>query len=446
MRLLVALALLGLTTACGELIGVEDMDYVPPKVIALSALNCTTCAVRGDGSVWCWGANNHGQLGRSATENDGRPVQVELPEPASDVSVGQTHACAATKLGRVYCWGENFGGQTGAPRSSAPNEPFLVPGLENVARVSAGLFHSCALTTDRKLYCWGSNHAGQCGVPRVPAHAGQPDASGMCGFTTKEVADNEGSLILPPTLVSHFTLPVDEVMAQRNTTCARSDRELYCWGSNCGGGADPSHLGNDCSTGGQLAESPGSLCYRAEPTRVNATTQGLVDAFGMGHLSGFAVDLEGHLTAWGWGKEQLGIGEKTNGFVPPTPVVFEGLTSAPAVSAVYRTNGWHQLARVGGAHYSWGENTCGELGYGPEKKALGTAYPSAARASVVPSGVERVTSGQDFTCFSKGGKVFCFGREDYLGQPGVEPAFCGDEVWQGCPEPRLEPVPVELGN
>ena len=57
---------------------------------AISAGTGTACALVSDGSVWCWGANNHGELGDGATTDSDVPVHVKGVSSALAVQVGGT--------------------------------------------------------------------------------------------------------------------------------------------------------------------------------------------------------------------------------------------------------------------------------------------------------------------------------------------------------------------
>lgn len=50
---------------------------VMTDVVQTSLGSGHTCAVKIDGSLWCWGRNDHGQLGDGTTEGDGC---LELPD------------------------------------------------------------------------------------------------------------------------------------------------------------------------------------------------------------------------------------------------------------------------------------------------------------------------------------------------------------------------------
>jgi len=82
-----------------------------------------TCALLEDGSVWCWGANDRGQLGDGTTEDALVPVRAQLDTRAVDLSTGGATTCAADEEGVAWCWGANDHGQLGVE----PGEDALVP-------------------------------------------------------------------------------------------------------------------------------------------------------------------------------------------------------------------------------------------------------------------------------------------------------------------------------
>ena len=94
-----------------------------------------TCAVKGDGSLWCWGNNGNGQLGDGTVENqrnvptavldaDGQPLS-----QVTQVGMGESHTCALKNDGTVWCWGLNSVGQLGVPAATLgiSTKPIQVP-------------------------------------------------------------------------------------------------------------------------------------------------------------------------------------------------------------------------------------------------------------------------------------------------------------------------------
>ncbi|AKU95526.1 BNR repeat domain protein [Labilithrix luteola] len=70
--------------------------------------NFGTCARTSDGSVFCWGRNDYGQLGRPASEARLlTPTRVEGLPPVDEVQLGAVTACAIGSADRaLYCWGQ----------------------------------------------------------------------------------------------------------------------------------------------------------------------------------------------------------------------------------------------------------------------------------------------------------------------------------------------------
>ena len=79
----------------------------------------------------CWGNNDHGQVGDGTVSVGGQahaiptPV-VDLHEPVVSMARGASHTCAVTQSGGVYCWGLNDHGQLGDGTTTPRFVPTLV--------------------------------------------------------------------------------------------------------------------------------------------------------------------------------------------------------------------------------------------------------------------------------------------------------------------------------
>lgn len=95
---------------------------------AVSAGYAHNCVILGDGRITCWGSNLYGQLGPNAEAGvkPSPPVIVPLDEPAQKIFAGREHSCAIGESGRVYCWGRNEHGQLGNGESGS-SEPSPTP-------------------------------------------------------------------------------------------------------------------------------------------------------------------------------------------------------------------------------------------------------------------------------------------------------------------------------
>jgi alpha-tubulin suppressor-like RCC1 family protein len=112
---------LGDNYACGNT--PSGYCYTPQKVqlpssppVAISTGNATTCAVAADGSIYCWGNNDYGELGFGSLtpQTVGSPQLALTAQGATQIAVGYTHACAIVGSGyHIQCWGRNSQGELG---------------------------------------------------------------------------------------------------------------------------------------------------------------------------------------------------------------------------------------------------------------------------------------------------------------------------------------------
>jgi alpha-tubulin suppressor-like RCC1 family protein len=115
-----------------------------------------SCALMGDGSVYCWGANNLGQLGMGSRSPTITPVQVVGVQGAVALSAGAQHTCAILDDDTVRCWGANERGQLG---SGTPGEdgasPLVVGPLSGrPSQIGSTSTASCVLVGGN-VECWG---------------------------------------------------------------------------------------------------------------------------------------------------------------------------------------------------------------------------------------------------------------------------------------------------
>jgi len=140
-------------------------------------------AVKSDGSVWAWGANQSGQLGDGTTTNRSRPMQVPGLTGVVAVAIGWDHNLAVKSDGSVWTWGWNHYGQLGDGTTTDRSSPVQVPGLTGVVAVAAGSGHSLAVKSDGSVWAWGANDFGQLGDGTMSSRLSPVAVPGLTGVT-----------------------------------------------------------------------------------------------------------------------------------------------------------------------------------------------------------------------------------------------------------------------
>jgi len=93
------------------------------------------------------------------------PIQVTaLGASVAEVSLGSNHTCARKTDGTLWCWGLNDSGQLGDGTIGSNPLPEQVASLgSSVVQVALGFRQTCARKSDGTLWCWGGNLEGMLG-------------------------------------------------------------------------------------------------------------------------------------------------------------------------------------------------------------------------------------------------------------------------------------------
>lgn len=150
----------------------------------------STLAVKNDGTLWAWGSNFQGELGLIDTSNRSSPVQVGNLTNWRRVSISQTNTSFAIKTdGTLWAWGANDNGALGAGISTAlVSSPIQIGSLTNWKDISSG----AAVKTDGTLWTWGANRDGQLGQ-NTTVHRSSPVQVGSQSDWRTVHAYNNGS-------------------------------------------------------------------------------------------------------------------------------------------------------------------------------------------------------------------------------------------------------------
>lgn len=137
----------------------QTIDLGPWRAVA--AAQDSSCAIRADDVLMCWGENDDGELGLG--DNLTRMTPALVQPGILDASNNTFHGCAVTRTGVLACWGRNAEGQLGTGNLTPSNSPVATTGSDWV-RVSLGRFYSCAQRADASVWCTGENAEGNLGT------------------------------------------------------------------------------------------------------------------------------------------------------------------------------------------------------------------------------------------------------------------------------------------
>ncbi len=212
--------------------GDQQVPYRVPGfetgVTAVAAALQRTCAIK-NSALYCWGYNGNGELGlgTTVTDNNRNPTAMTLSPvlgfetTAFSIASNDRSSCAVKMNGSLYCWGWNNWGQLGIGTTVASAAPNLINGFDSgVGHSMSTVSHSCAIKASG-LHCWGYNGYGQLGqnnTTQITAPPGSPVVVTLqLGEAFVHVAGGGHN---------------DTVNAQSHS-CARTNlNRVFCWGYN----------------------------------------------------------------------------------------------------------------------------------------------------------------------------------------------------------------------
>jgi alpha-tubulin suppressor-like RCC1 family protein len=329
--------------------------------VALTVGTAFACALSTLGTVKCWGANQHAQLGIGATGDRGdEPGELGEALPLTElgsglravaIDAGYQHVCALLDEGSVKCWGDgelgalglgdkhNRGERPGEMGDALPPVP-LGTGRSALAISVAGR-HSCALLDDGSVKCWGSNESGELGLGDRETRGDEPG----------EMGDD-----LPRVDLGSERQAVSIAVGNRHACALLDDGSLKCWGANSWGSLG---LG-DTMTRGALPDQMGDA-LPAVPLGKDLAGAKLVVSDGTGLLF-----TDGAFECWGWnGYGQLGDGSRLARGDEPGELLDLVPVDLASMAVDLRAGwGWKCALLVNRTVKCWGINQTGQLGQG----------------------------------------------------------------------------------
>jgi alpha-tubulin suppressor-like RCC1 family protein len=268
-------------------------------------------AIKGDCTLWAWGANHCGSLGDNTTIHRSSPVQIPGTawcQVAAGDQVG--HAAAIKTDNTLWIWGQGICGALGLNDLLNRSSPTQIPGTQWCCIIIGNLL-TYALKTDGTLWAWGENANGQLG-----------DNTRIGRSSPVQIPGTQWSAIRPATT---------------GARALKSDGTLWSWGSN-GSGA----VGDNTKTN------------RSSPVQIPGTQWCRMST---GPLATYALKCDG--TLWTWGTPETITGTLANNCTidVSSPIQIPG-------TQWYRVDGRQRGATAllkNGELWGWGRTSSGEF-------------------------------------------------------------------------------------
>jgi alpha-tubulin suppressor-like RCC1 family protein len=138
--------------------------YGVSNIVSVAAGEAHTLALCEDGTVWAWGDDLFGQLGRGVGSGS-----TDVPAPCLvltqivAIAAGTIHCVALQDNGAVWAWGRGISGQLGNGGTADISVPTVLTNIDSVIAIAAGYDHTIALRADKTVWTWGADGAGQLG-------------------------------------------------------------------------------------------------------------------------------------------------------------------------------------------------------------------------------------------------------------------------------------------
>ena len=436
---------IGNGTSGGNVLVPTPVSSITGTAVSISTSSSATCALLDNNSVTCWGANSVGQIGNGTTSSG------TIPDYTSSFATNQIKlmldggrdvSCSLVDNGSIYCWGRNNDGQIGDGTTAHATTPtwvdtsykFLTTRMKDVISASSCSV-SPALPTGLGI------DSSTCTISGTPTSAVDnrtytviATIDGISFQTsvwlstaykqlTSSIDGSElhvGAAMEEITFESESFASSDSLSLGMQRTCAIIDNgSMKCWGNYANGG-----LGNGLGSGSDyVGDSANEMGDNLPVTNLGTGRTATLLASSIDLTHSCAILDNGSVKCWGdnfYG--QLGIGN-TNTIGDDINEMGDNLTAVDLGSgrtAIDLGLGMYSSCAVldNGSVKCWGANTYGQLGIGNTNTIGDDINEMGDNLTAVDLGTGRtatqIASGRAHVCvILDNGAVKCWGTNGH---------------------------------
>jgi alpha-tubulin suppressor-like RCC1 family protein len=377
----------------------------------------TALAIRSDGTLWGWGANDNGQLGLSTVVSRSSPVQIGSETTWSKVFSGSNTSAAIRTTGALYAWGLNTFGQVGDNTILHRSSPVQI-GTSSWTAIASGVSFTLGIRSGGNLFTWGGGSSGQLGTPDSTQHRSSPVQIGSSSWSVVTASGTisagiSGNLLymwgLDPnaqfgnnTVNNQFFSPTLTTGTSSWTTintgsavaALDANRQLFTWGTTAG-------------TGGVIGN--GIIAGRSSPVFIRSIADSWNNVGTL--ILGFAgIRSDGLLFTWGG---------NTSGTTGDNSIIAKSFPTQLGTTSWTMVTGYANIlgitaADTGKALFAWGLGTDGSLGILSNSNRSSPVFIRSMNDSWISVGAGQSIS----SAIRSDGKLFTWGLNTTFGQLG----------------------------
>ncbi len=250
-------------------------------------------AIKNNGTLWSWGANDYGQISHEATTVLVKaPFRLGTGTDWETVAAGAYFNLALKNDGSLWAWGRNVFGELGNGVIGGTLDVATQVGTDRDWKmIAAGHFTGYALKNDGSLWAWGGNDYG-------------------------EIGDGTKASKAVPTRVGERNDWVGVVAVERRVVAFKSDGSVWTWGA--GFGVFPAQVYNPAFSAGLALHGDAETLPAADRWQYFKKDCHLICAVQQNNNWGDGVRTTGNsLTARVWVDRRIGYSVKRHYQITP---------------------------------------------------------------------------------------------------------------------------------